>query len=92
MDDTQWRVPERIWNRLPDGEVYWTVRVVETSGQTREPALMRRIWRVPADALNPTSAAPLRSSTGTTLLQWQPLKGQVLYRASVSRDFDGNHS
>lgn len=89
VDDTQWRVPERIWNRLPEGELYWTVRVIETSGQTREPALMRRIWRVPSGALNPTSGAPLRSSAGTVLPQWQPLKGQVVYRATVSRDFDG---
>ena len=89
VNDTEWRVPGAIWNQLPEGELYWTVRPVETSGQTREPALMRHIWRVPDGALSPTSTVPSLTATQKLLLAWQPIKGQVVYRVSVSSDPEG---
>lgn len=89
VEDTQWRVPGKVWGRLPEGELYWTVRVVETSGQTREPASMRRLRRVPSGGLAAMRAAPVRTSGGTTLLEWQGLGKNVVYRVTVSRDLDG---
>lgn len=89
VGDTQWRVPAKIWGGLPEGELYWTVRVVETTGQTREPASMRRVLRVASGALAPTRATPARSSGGTTLLEWEGLGKNVVYRVTVSRDLEG---
>lgn len=89
VNDTQWRVPDKIWGQLPEGELYWTVRVVETSGQTREPAPMRRIRRVPSGVLAATRATPARTSGGTTLLEWEGLGKNVVYRVTVSRDLEG---
>ncbi|HKQ72249.1 MAG TPA: IPT/TIG domain-containing protein [Blastocatellia bacterium] len=54
--DTHWQVPATIWGEAPEGELFWTVRVVETSGETRKPAPMRRIYRVAGDALTPGAA------------------------------------
>lgn len=89
VDDNQWRVPAKIWSTLPEGELYWTVRVVETSGQTREPASMRRVRRVPSGALAATRATPARTASGTTLLEWEGLGKDVVYRVTVSRDLEG---
>jgi hypothetical protein len=89
VDDTQWRVPGEIWARLPEGELYWTVRVVETSGQTREPASMRRVQRLPSGVLAATRATPTRTSGGTSLLEWEGLGKNVVYRVTVTSDLDG---
>ncbi len=87
--DTQWLVPEEVWNGLPTGELYWTVRVVETSGETRKPAPLRPLWRLPAGALAPAGPAPARTPAGTLLLEWQPLAAAGVYRITLSRDLDG---
>lgn len=89
VSDTQWRVPEEVWNDLPAGELYWTVRVVETSGETRKPAPLRPLWRLEAGALAPAAPAPTRTAAGTLLLEWQPLAAAGFYRVTISRDADG---
>jgi hypothetical protein len=97
--DTQWTVPTQIWGALPEGEIFWTVRAVEMSGGTRQPALMRRIQRVASGALNPITAtiAATDQASNPELLQWQGVKtplaasgnSSVLYRVSISRDVEG---
>jgi hypothetical protein len=84
---TEWRVPEKIWQEWPEGQLYWTVRVVDISGDTRRPAPMRSLWKLPATtALQPLAATP--DATGISL-SWQPLQGKVLYRVSITRNQAG---
>lgn len=55
VKDSEWRVPQPVWDALPEGEFYWTVRVVEMTGETRKPLLMRRLIKNPA---TPSAARP----------------------------------
>lgn len=55
VKDSEWRVPQPVWDALPGGEFYWTVRVVEATGETRKPLLMRRLIKNPAE---PPAAKP----------------------------------
>jgi IPT/TIG domain len=55
VKDNDWRMPQEFWDVLPDGESYWTVRVVEASGETRKPLSMRRLIKNPA---KPAAAKP----------------------------------
>jgi hypothetical protein len=70
--DNRWEVPLRIWKSLPEGQLYWTVRAIESTGEPRKPLPMRLIYRVPAGGLTATRAVPARSATGHTLLEWKP--------------------
>lgn len=79
---TSWQVPAQVWSALAEGELFWTVRAVEMSGATRQPALMRRIQRVASGALNPIPVAADASgvagvSIPTLLLQWKELKAPL---------------
>ncbi len=98
VTSTGWQVPAQVWNALPEGELFWTVRAVEMSGATRQPALMRRIQRVASGALVPTPAATGAShGIPTMLLQWKELNSPLaspsvtpvaltLYRLTISRE------
>lgn len=86
--DVQWQARKDVWAGLPEGELYWTVRVVEVSGETRKPLPMRRIWKLPEGALLP-AGAPGKTPAGAVLLSWQGLRGQAIYRVTISRDADG---
>ncbi len=90
VSDTQWTVPSQVWSGLPEGEIFWTVRVVEMSGSTRQPALMRRIQRVASGALGPLPAAA--DTAHNVLLQWQGMSASLaaLYRITISRDAEGH--
>jgi hypothetical protein len=83
---TEWQVPPDVWTTLPEGELWWTARVVETSGNTRQPAALRRIWRLAPGALRPTA---LTVPTGTTVLEWQPIRAAVIYRVTITSDLAG---
>lgn len=89
VGSTEWAVPDRLWNDLPEGEIYWTVRVVEISGEARRPLPMRRIVRVPSGALQAAQAAPARTTSGSALLEWRGLSGSSVYRVTISRDAEG---
>ncbi len=43
--ENQWEVPAEIWQSLPQGELYWTVRTVDASGEPRRPLPMRILYR-----------------------------------------------
>src|SRR6185436_19801388 len=53
----EWQMPLDVWTALPFGELWWTVRVVETSGNLRQPAALRRMYRLSPGALKPVSFA-----------------------------------
>jgi hypothetical protein len=87
--DNQWQVPEDIWNHQPEGELFWTVRTVETSGVTRKPLPMRSVFRAADGSLAASQSAPGKTPAGNTLLEWKPLGKGVFYRVTVSRDREG---
>jgi hypothetical protein len=87
--DTQWQVTEKIWTRLPSGELYWTVRAIELGKQTSHPAAMRRLWRVPNGALMAVPKQPTPPAAGVTLLQWLRLSAHAVYRVTLFGDPDG---
>lgn len=89
VEATEWAVPDRVWQDLPEGELYWTVRVVEVSGDTRRPLPMRRISRLPSGVLDAAQPAPRKGDTGMPLLEWRGLSGPGAYRVTVSRDANG---
>jgi hypothetical protein len=89
VDDNQWEVPRDLWGTQPEGELYWTVRAVESSGVARKPAPLRRILHFPSGALAAVSAAPGRTAAGNPLLAWQGIAMHVFYRISVSQNAEG---
>lgn len=50
VTDSEWQVSQQTWFELPDGDLYWTVRVVEASGIIRKPLPMRRLIKSPTQA------------------------------------------
>jgi hypothetical protein len=77
-----------VWNKLASGQLYWTVRVVNLSGQSRKPAPLRTIARVPKDALAATLLQPRLAPSGAPLLEWKPLDELAYYRVTVISDPD----
>ena len=45
VTENQWEVPATVWQNLPRGQLYWTVRTVDTSGAPRQPLPMRILYR-----------------------------------------------
>src|SRR5947207_1453769 len=87
VNATEWRVPQKIWHALPEKQLYWTVRVMDISGDTRKPAPLRAIWRLPEmPALQPL--VETREGAGI-FLTWQALQDNLVYRVAISRNQDG---
>jgi hypothetical protein len=61
VTENQWEVPAEIWQSLPQGELYWTVRTVDTSGEPRRPLPMRVLYR------GQEGASALRSVAATQM-------------------------
>ncbi len=89
VTNNQWNVPGEVWESLPEGEIYWTVRTVEMSGQIRKALPMRVLFRFPADALTATAPVPGVTAQGNPLLEWHGLKGDYLYRITITEDAEG---
>lgn len=89
--DNSWEVPERTWQALSEGQLYWTVRAIEPSGTPRKPLPMRSIYRAPADGLTPLNPVPGRTPAGNTLLEWKPALPFAFYYVVISSDEDGEH-
>jgi hypothetical protein len=90
VSDNQWTVPHDVWETLPDGEIYWTMRAIEMSGQVRKPLPMRLLLRLSADALATTTAAPSVTPQGNPLLEWHGLRGHYLYQITITEDVEGS--
>jgi hypothetical protein len=89
--DNRCQVPADVWGSLPEGELYWTVRAVDTSGQPRQPLPLRSIYREPAGSLAPPQPAPSRTPAGHTLLEWKPVAKSSLYFVTISSDLVATH-
>jgi IPT/TIG domain len=89
VTDNHWIVPPDVWGTLPEGELYWTVRVVEMSGTTRKPLPMRMILRAPADALTAVSRRAGLTPQGNPLIEWHGFSGKHLYLVTISLDPEG---
>ncbi len=89
--DNRWVIPARIWKSLAEGELYWTVRAVEASGEMRKPLPMRSVYHVPQGGLTSARPVPARTSAGHTLLEWKPAQKNGYYFITISSDFEGTH-
>lgn len=89
--DNRWEVPARVWQSLPEGELYWTVRAIESSGSPRKPLPMRSIYRVPEGGLTAERPVPARTVAGNTLLEWKPTQKSGFYFVTISSDFAAAH-
>jgi hypothetical protein len=84
--DNRWEVPDNVWRSLPNGQLYWTVRAVETSGTPRKPLPMRGVYRVAEGGLTSTRPKPARTAAGHTLLEWKPAQTTGYYFVTISSD------
>jgi len=84
--DNRWEVPAEIWRGLPEGELYWTVRVIESSGEPRKPLPMRSLYHTPEGGLTSARPVPARTASGNTLLEWKPTQKNGFYFVTISSD------
>ena len=89
--DNGWKVPTQTWRSQPEGELYWTVRAIESSGEPRKPLPMRSVYHVPEGGLNPARPVPARTPAGHTLLEWKPVQKNGFYFVTISSDFAATH-
>lgn len=89
-DDNQWQVPVDVWSQQPEGNFYWTVRAVDSTGSSRRPLPLRPIARLSRNAVSPVNAVPARTAAGNTLLEWNPTNPGAFYMVTVSSDAEGN--
>ncbi|MGD0156354.1 MAG: IPT/TIG domain-containing protein [Terracidiphilus sp.] len=89
-DDNHWQVPADVWGQQPEGNLYWTVRAVDSAGATRKPLPMRPILHLAQGALAPVNAVPTQSAAGHMLLDWNPANPGAFYLVTLSNDADGN--
>lgn len=87
--ENEWQVPPQTWKILPEGELFWTVRVVDSTEAAHKPLPMRSIYRVPQAGLTPVHAVPGKTSAGHSLLEWTPALRNGFYFVVISRDLDG---
>lgn len=87
--ENDWEVPALVWRSLAAGELFWTVRAVETAGEMRKPLPMRSIYHLPEGSLNPVRSVPARTPAGHTLLEWKPALKNSFYYILISGDADG---
>ena len=84
--DNRCEVPADVWSKLPEGELYWTVRVVDTSGKPRAALPLRSIYREAAGSLASTHPVPSHTSAGNTLLEWKSAAKSSFYFVTISSD------
>ncbi len=89
VDDNRWQLPQAIWSAQPEGNLYWTVRVVDGAGAARKPLPLRRIVHLSGSSLKPLQAAPVRNALGHTQIDWTKASPGSLYLVTISKDADG---
>jgi len=87
--ENEWQVPARVWKDLPEGELFWTVRVVESTGVPHKPLPMRSIYRSPDGGLTSVRPVPAKTPAGHMLLEWKPALKTGFYYVLVSKDPEG---
>jgi hypothetical protein len=91
VTDNSWEVPAKTWENLAEGELYWTVRAVESSGPPRKPLPMRRVYHVVDGGLAAARRIPARTPKGNTLIEWKPAQKNGFYFVTISSDFAATH-
>ena len=91
-DDNHWQVPADVWGQQPEGNLYWTVRAVDSAGATRKPLPMRPIVHLAPGALSPVSAVLTQSAAGHISLDWNPANPGAFYLVTLSNDAEGNRA
>ncbi len=89
--DNAWEVPTQTWRSQPEGELYWTVRAIESSGEPRQPLPMRSVYHVPEGGLTSARPVPARTPAGNTLLEWKPAQKNGFYFITISSDLAATH-
>ncbi len=89
-DDNRWQIPADVWSRQPEGNLYWTVRAVDSTGLARRPLPLRPIERLSQNSVSAVNAVPGRTAAGNMLLQWNPASPGALYLVTISIDAEGN--
>src|SRR5208337_2143473 len=89
--DNGWDVPTETWRGLPEGELYWTVRTIESSGEPRKPLPMRSVYHVPEGGLTSARPVPARTAAGNTLLEWKAAQKNGFYFVTISSDAAASH-
>jgi hypothetical protein len=87
VTDNRWEMPARTWRSLPEGELYWTVRAIESTGEPRRPLPMRSLYHTPEGGLTAARPVPARTPAGNTLLEWKPAQKNGFYFVTISSDF-----
>ncbi len=87
LEDNRWDIPAEVWRELPAGQLYWTVRTIDSNGVARRPLPLRSIYRGEDGGLISTNRVPARTQAGHTLLQWTPTQQNGYYFVTISRDF-----
>ncbi|MGA3162523.1 MAG: IPT/TIG domain-containing protein [Terracidiphilus sp.] len=91
VEENQWQVPATVWQSLPEGELYWTVRTVDVSASPRKPLPMRVLYRRRSLALSSLPPMGASQASGRTIrvnAQIYPLRadGHVIpFRANYLR-------
>lgn len=88
VNDNEWQTPNNVWQGLPDGQLYWTVRTIDDSELPRKPRPMRSILKFAADTLRSVSSTLAVTSAGNPLLKWSGLTMRTYYRISLSESTD----
>jgi hypothetical protein len=88
-EDNRWDVPADVWKDLPVGQLYWTVRAIDSNGAARKALPLRAITHVGEDELSLMQPRPGRTPQGHVQLQWMPGAQSEFYFVTISRDFAG---
>lgn len=67
VTENEWEVPAEIWQSLPQGELYWTVRTVDPSGEPRRPLPMRILYRGQQSGSSATQPVAASQMPGRTM-------------------------
>ena len=89
VGDNRWDVPADVWKELPVGQLYWTVRAIDSNGVARKALPLRAITHVGEDELSLMQPRPGRTPQGHMQLQWMPGAQSEYYFVTISRDFAG---
>ena len=89
VEDNRWEVPAKVWQGLPPGALYWTVRTIDANGVPRRALPLRSIYHAAEGGLSATQIIPKRTAAGHTLLEWKPAIQNGYYFVTISRDFSG---
>jgi hypothetical protein len=89
VEDNRWDVPADVWKELPVGQLYWTVRAIDSNGVARKALALRAITHVGEDELSVMQPRPGRTLQGHMQLQWMPGAQSEFYFVTISRDYAG---